>query len=84
MHLAELVTHVQILSSMIPTARNVYVHHQHLTFKITNALLVHLNKSGILIHSNVKVAHQAHLYSLMVNALLVLLVHSTAHHHFNV
>jgi hypothetical protein len=76
MLLAELVFHVLILLYMMSIARNVYAHHQHLTFKTTDVLLVDLDKSGILIHSNVKAAHQVHLYSLMDNVLLVLLEHS--------
>jgi hypothetical protein len=63
MHLAALAIHALLLSSMILLHNDVYVHHQHLTFKTIVAFLVALLRSLIKIPNNVKVAHQIHHFS---------------------
>ena len=69
---------------MTLASRNVFAHLLLPTFKTTDASLVDLDKSGILIHSNVNIVLQIHHYSLMANALLAQLEHSTAQHLNNV
>jgi hypothetical protein len=70
---ANLVIHVQPLLLMTVTPKNVFVQLPLLTSKTTNVSLVQLNKFIILILNNAKVAQPTHLFSLMVNALHVLL-----------
>ena len=70
---ANLATHAQPLLFTIPTLKNAFAQPPLLTSKTTNVSLAELNKFIIPILNNAKVAQPTHLFSLMVNALHVLL-----------